>query len=379
MTTGMHWFARKRRSLARSISSLGSRRSLRFDDEDDEFDSGETTQETRTSSTTHEDEEGEDDSDRPTVALARKHGRSRASSKSSKHHNMYQMIWQNRFRGSPQQATSADAMFAHVLERGVLADATYMFSQRKLAPRIYKEGRLEKQGQTFKTWHTRYFVLTTRGLAYYVSKRKFRDFEQPLGVIPFRDVQYEGGRVVNDVPDGMARVLHVGRQHKNLFCMYLETRTFIMSASSPEDKHSWVTAISQAYDQHLSKTFNAREKVDREDLIRKRRSVAVGTFLEQGMYDVEDPNAGILNAGTTWADDLFEECNEDSEMDDILDVQLKKLQEEILLRRTFTAWFYLRLYQQNAKTLKDDASLVREPTVDEFDLSSITEEQSEML
>jgi len=191
-------------------------------------------------------------------------------------------------------------------------------SQRRLLINgpVLKEGKLDKQGHFFRTWHTRHFVLTSKGLDYYESKRRYMNGSDPFGSILFCDVESEGGEAVNEVPNHLVRKLRLATK-RNLFCLHLPNTTYVMSARSKEEKDEWVSAIEDAYNKYISKSFHASKKVMR--------------------IHQNDRKSGKF----------FDACKSVMDLDSLFEAQLAQLRREFELKRVFYAWQTFRTYQKN--------------------------------
>mmetsp|Transcript_31655 Transcript_31655/g.50559 ORF Transcript_31655/g.50559 Transcript_31655/m.50559 type:complete len:285 (+) Transcript_31655:189-1043(+) len=143
-----------------------------------------------------------------------------------------------------------------VYEKGPVESGTMKHPSGEM---VYKVGKLEKQGYYFKTWHSRFFVLTTSGISYYESKKKYKNGSTPYGKISFEDVQTEGGEVVHDVPEQMDKILLL-KGKKNLFCIHIQSRTYILSSSTEKDKQHWRKIITKAYHNNMAKTMQIEKQ-----------------------------------------------------------------------------------------------------------------------
>mmetsp|Transcript_1722 Transcript_1722/g.2706 ORF Transcript_1722/g.2706 Transcript_1722/m.2706 type:complete len:289 (+) Transcript_1722:375-1241(+) len=198
-----------------------------------------------------------------------------------------------------------------LMENGMFG-SDMVFTPKPEAGPIFKEGKLEKQGNFFKTWHRRYFVLTSNELTYYENKKKFRSHYRPLGVIPFKDIVTEGNQVVHDVSDHLVTVLQLAGK-RNLFCVHIENRTYVMSASSRNEKLEWARAITKSYHEAMEK---------KEAAVRRAKK------------SIKPKN-------------IFAEVKTESELYDDFDHALTKLRDEFNMRRTFQAWTAYSKYSKS--------------------------------
>jgi hypothetical protein len=174
---------------------------------------------------------------------------------------------------------------------------------------VYKDGLIEKQGNFFKTWHTRYFVLSDRGLSYYNDKKKYRAGYMPLGFISFKDMEDEGGQVVHDVPEHLTHVLQLAGK-RNLFCIHLASRTYVMSAASREDKEDWARALTKAYNH-------------------RKRTGATITRPAKPAPKAKEP---LKPAG------IFDALRSREEIDALFEEELMRMRKRYQTMRTFEAW-----------------------------------------
>jgi hypothetical protein len=189
---------------------------------------------------------------------------------------------------------------------------------------VYKDGLIEKQGNFFKTWHTRYFVLSDRGLSYYNDKKKYRAGYMPLGHISFTDMDAEGGQVVHDVPEHLTHVLQLAGK-RNLFCIHVANRVYVMSAASREDKEDWARAVTKAY-HHFKKT---------------------GATIARPAKPSPKVKEPLKPAG------IFDALRSQEEIDTLFEDELTRMRKRFQIMRTFVAWrLYTRYCSKEGKGFK---------------------------
>lgn len=191
--------------------------------------------------------------------------------------------------------------------------------------RVLKEGMLEKQGQVFKSWHKRHFVLRSRSLSYYESERKYKSGQSHLGVIFFKDIIDYNGQYVQNVPDlKVMRAAFRGKDH--LFVINKKERMYIINASSDPEKKEWEKAINSAVARYMRKKEEKAKEVERRRRERKESA-------ERAKCQPE----------------LFFNINNMEQLDEEFDTVMAKLTKLHKLSRTMAAW---KVYTQYSKAHK---------------------------
>lgn len=235
----------------------------------------------------------------------------------SKSRRKREKMEKNDSNGTPPNAlgdqfTEKNAFLELLAENGLFAPDVNAFmgiAEKRHPAKVYKEGTLQKQGSFFRTWHGRYFVVTSRGLSYYENKKRYRTGYLPFGFIAFRDVIPEAGKVVFDVPQHLVKALRIKGDKTNLFCMHKETRTYVMSAGSAEDKQEWQVAIARAYKRNRNNTL----KLKTAPSIQRLPSLAL-------------------------TDDVFGDVTSVDHLDTIFEEELVKLRDSLQAKKVMLQW-----------------------------------------
>jgi len=123
------------------------------------------------------------------------------------------------------------------------ATSTETFDDRILYSRnlkAVKEGYLTKQGQTFKTWRKRWFLLNDFGLSYYKSPEQ----QFPLGYIAIEAIKSV------DCPQVSKHTGKSSQTHN--FNITTPQRTYVLTAETSTEVKEWMEAINNT----KKKVFN---------------------------------------------------------------------------------------------------------------------------
>jgi hypothetical protein len=104
----------------------------------------------------------------------------------------------------------------------------YLFCRMSV---IHRTGFLIKQGEVFKSWKKRYFVLSADALLYYVAENK--DLKGEISMAQVKSV-------------------NVVTAKKPSFSVQTEDREYIMQAETESERDEWIKAINQLLKSRMS-------------------------------------------------------------------------------------------------------------------------------
>uniref|UniRef100_A0A914GSC5 Cytohesin-1 n=1 Tax=Globodera rostochiensis TaxID=31243 RepID=A0A914GSC5_GLORO len=157
-----------------------------------------------------------------------------------------------------------------------------------------KQGWLQKQGNRYKTWNRRWFVLANRCLYYF----EFPSSREPKGIIPLESIrvrvlgqEIETGRRSHafELYSPNTDLIKACKQNGEGRLLEGQHSTYRISAPSREEMHAWISAIQRS----INKDQNIENVLEK-----RRRRIASGGLLvakssmathQRGLVDDGDP------------------------------------------------------------------------------------------